>query len=212
MTMKKLILLPFLFLAFLANAQAKYEAALGSALAQMKAANTPEEVQAVANQFSRIAEAEPKQWLPAYYAAYANVSLSFMLQEQPQRDALLDKAQTYVDRALKLQPQESELYVLQGYLHQGRLVVDPMARGMKYSALANAALEHAKELNPENPRVYFLQGQSAFNMPKMFGGGPDVAKPILTVAQEKYATYKPTSPLLPNWGEGATLALLAKCL
>ncbi|MFB9861746.1 hypothetical protein [Rufibacter immobilis] len=209
--MKKLLILPFLFLALFVNAQANYQTALTDALAKMKTANTPEEMQSIANQCSRIANAEPKEWLPNYYAAYTNVSLTFLLKDDDQRDQVLDKAQTFLDRALKLQPKESELYVLQGYLHQARLVVSPMMRGMKYSGLASTALEKAKTLNPNNPRVYFLLGQNAFNTPKMFGGGADVAKPILAKAKEKYAAQKPANALLPNWGESRALALLAKC-
>ncbi|RNI30190.1 hypothetical protein EFA69_11875 [Rufibacter immobilis] len=209
--MKKLLILPFLFLALFVNAQANYQTALTDALTKMKTANTAEEMQSVANQCSRIVSAEPKEWLPNYYAAYTNITLTFLLKDDDQRDQVLDKAQTFLDRALKLQPKESELYVLQGYLHQARLVVSPMMRGMKYSGLASTALEKAKTLNPNNPRVYFLLGQNAFNTPKMFGGGTDVAKPILAKAKEKYATQKPANALLPNWGESRALALLAKC-
>ncbi|MBA9079281.1 hypothetical protein [Rufibacter quisquiliarum] len=209
--MKKLLLLPLLFIALFANAQAKYQAALTDALAKMEASKNAEEMQNSANQLTRIANAEPKEWLPNYYAAYAHINLTFLLKDEDQRDQTLDKAQVFLDRALKLQPKESELYVLQGYLHQARLVISPMMRGMKYSGLATTALEKATQLNPNNPRAYFLLGQNAFNTPKMFGGGAEAAKPILAKAKEKYAAYKPASSLLPNWGESRALALLAKC-
>jgi hypothetical protein len=209
--MKKLLLLPFLFITLFARAQATYQPALTETIQQLRAAKTAAETQPLVNKLQRIAEAESKEWLPAYYAAYAGTGLSFLLKEDTQRDAALDKAQTYLDRALKLQPKESELYALQAYLHQARLVVSPMTRGMKYAGLAAASLDKAKQLNPHNPRVYFLLGQNTFNTPKMFGGGPVAAKPILVMAKEKYSTFKPAHALAPNWGEQNALALLAKC-
>jgi tetratricopeptide (TPR) repeat protein len=209
--MKKLLLFPLFLISMFVHAQGDYQVALTQALQQMETSKTTEEAQASINKFSRIADAEPKQWLPAYYAAYAQISLTFRLKDDDQRDALLDKAQMYIDRALKLQPKESELYVLQGYLHQARLVVSPMMRGMKYSGLATSALEKARQLNPNNPRVYFLLGQNIFNMPSMFGGGPEAAKPLLITAKEKYAAQKNDHPLQPSWGEQNAQALLAKC-
>ncbi|AMM51124.1 hypothetical protein TH61_07930 [Rufibacter sp. DG15C] len=209
--MKKLLLLPLLLLAFLVQAQGNYQAALGEALTELKASQSPEETQSAANKLSRIATAEPKAWLPAYYATYAHIVLSFQLKEDTQRDAILDQAQTFLDKALTLEPKESELHVLQGYLHQARLSVSPMSRGMKYSGLTLASLEKAKALNPENPRTYFLLGQHYFNMPKMVGGGKDVAKPVLTTAVEKYAAAQPATSLSPSWGMNSAKALLAKC-
>ncbi|WP_192822280.1 hypothetical protein [Rufibacter sp. LB8] len=209
--MKKLFFVPLFFLSMLVQAQGNFQAALTETLQQFKAAKTTEETLPLVNKFNRIAEAEPKQWLPAYYAAFAQISVSFRVKEEEQREALLDKAQTYLDRAFKLEPKESELYALQGYLHQARLVISPMMRGMKYSGLVVSALEKAKQLNPNNPRVYFLLGQNTFNMPKMFGGGPEAAKPLLQTAKEKYAAQKTTQPLQPTWGEQNNLALLAKC-
>ncbi|WP_210490082.1 hypothetical protein [Rufibacter aurantiacus] len=209
--MKKLLFLPLFFITMLVQAQGHFQAALGEALTDFKASQTPEEVQALANKMSRIAEAEPKEWLPAYYAAYAHVTLSFMLKEDHQRDAVLDKAQTYLDKSLKLKPQESELFALQGFLHQARISIAPMDRGMKYSGQALAALEKAKTLNPENPRAYFLLGQQYFNMPQMIGGGKEVAKPFLTTAVAKFSVYHPANPLLPSWGQSRALALLSEC-
>ncbi|GAA4307128.1 hypothetical protein [Nibribacter koreensis] len=209
--MKKLLLLPVFFITFLVQAQGNYQAALGEALTELKAAKTPEETQDAANKISRISAAEPKAWLPAYYATYAHIALSFQLKEDAQRDAVLDKAQSSLDKALTLEPKESELHVLQGYLHQARLAVSPMSRGMKYSGLTVASLEKAKALNPENPRTYFLLGQHYFNMPKMVGGGKDVAKPLLTTAVEKYAVAPPANSLSPSWGMNGAKSLLAKC-
>jgi hypothetical protein len=35
----------------------------------------------------------------------------------------------------------------------------------------------------------------------MFGGGADVAKPVYEEAKARFAAFKPSGPLAPNWGE-----------
>ncbi len=46
-----------------------------------------------------------------------------------QRDAMLDKAQPLIDKALKKNPKESEMMVLQAFLYQSRIQVNPPMRG-----------------------------------------------------------------------------------
>lgn len=47
----------------------------------------------VANRFERIASAEPKEWLPRYYAAYLYSSLAFGGDDAAKKDQLSDKAE-----------------------------------------------------------------------------------------------------------------------
>lgn len=212
--MKKEILLiaTGILLAFNTFAQkGNYEAAISQNLESMRSAKTMEEHQQVVNKFERIAAAEPKEWLPAYYATLTYINMSDDEQDGDKKDQLLDKAQHHLDKALTLAPKESELHVLQGYVHLMRISVSPMVRGMKYSGLAIENFEKAKALNPDNPRVYFMLGTTKFNTPAMFGGGPDAAKPYLTTAKQKYTLAKPASTIAPNWGQKSTEALLAKC-
>jgi hypothetical protein len=123
----------------------------------------------------------------------------------------LDKAQQYLDQAIKLVPQESEVYAMQALLHQSRIQVSPMERGQKYFMLAEEALGQAKTLNPGNPRSFYVSGQGKFYMPAAFGGGPQAALPLLTTAQQKFETFKPASDLAPNWGLASNQNLLQKC-
>ncbi|WP_315818240.1 hypothetical protein [Paraflavitalea speifideaquila] len=46
-----------------------------------------------------------------------------------------------------------------------RMMADPMNRYMTYGPQATEALQKAKSLNPENPRVYLLEGQDKFYTP-----------------------------------------------
>jgi hypothetical protein len=51
----------------------KFTAAMEKGLGQLKTAETPDQFQLAANYFERIAAAETTEWLPLYYAAYANL-------------------------------------------------------------------------------------------------------------------------------------------
>ena len=114
--------------------------------------------QSSANTFERISNAEIDQWQPLYYAAFSYINMSFIERENEKKDQYMDKAQTYLDKAFVIYPDESELFALQGLLYQGRIQIDPVSRGMKYSQKAGNALEKAKEYNPDNPRAYYLSG------------------------------------------------------
>jgi hypothetical protein len=65
-------------------------------------------------------------------------------------------------------------------------------------------------LDPNNPRLYYLQAMSLFNTPAQFGGGKDKAKPVFekSVALFKAAQAK---PLYPSWGRPQAENMLAQC-
>jgi hypothetical protein len=211
--MKKLtMVLIFLFVNLLAWGQSSphYQAAMTKAIGELWAAKSAAELQAVINQFDRIAGAEKNEWLPLYYAALGAAQASFMEKDTGKRDGYLDKGQQYVDQLCKRKPQESEVHVLQGMVYQGRIQVNPMLRGPRYAGLAEQALKKGQALNPENPRAYFLLAQQKLHMPAMLGGGPEAALPYLMQAKEKFAAFKPENELAPNWGEKTNTALVEK--
>lgn len=210
--MKKLLFtISLVLITVLTFAQNTFVTAMSGAITELQNAKTPVELQATVNKFERIANSETKEHLPLYYAAQGYIHLSFMEKEAAPKDQFLDRAQQRLDQALKLQPNDSELYALQGFLHQGRISVSPMDRGQQYAGLAMQALEKAKTLHPENPRVYYLMGQNIFHTPPMFGGGPAAALPLLTQAKQKFEGEKPASAIAPNWGLATTNWLLEKC-
>ena len=89
-------------------------------------------------------------------------------------------------------------------------MVDPMSRGMLYIEKVFSSLERARSLNPENPRIYFLEGVTKLNLPPGMGGGADIGRPILEEALVKFEAFANPDPLWPSWGEEATLTELEK--
>jgi len=193
----------FLTLIFLtANAQsAKYEQAMGKALESLNKASSGDDFINAANTFERIGMNEKNEWLPLYYSAYAYIVVCYVNPDKEQTDAMLDKAQGFIDRALEIAPKESELFALQAFLYPARITVDPMARGAEYIGKMNQALDDAIRLNPENPRSYYLRAITTLNMPEGFGGGAANAKPIFETAKAKFDKFTPETSISPSWGK-----------
>ena len=195
----------------LAQDKNEYKQAMSAALSQMSTIKDNTAYLELANQFQRIAENEATEWLPAYYATLNTTLYAFGEKDKTKVDPLLDQAQKMIDKALKIKATESEIWILQGMLYQARIMVDPMTRGQKYFMQANEAFDKAESLNAENPRIYYLRGQSMMNMPKMFGGGKEAAKPLFQKASEKFLSFKPAEMFAPNWGKEANAQLLKSC-
>ena len=188
----------------------KYQGAMTSTIEALDNASGPDEYLECANRFERIASAEKTLWMPYYYASYSLVVMSFDEADGEKKDQVLDRAQELLDAALKLEPEESELHVLQAFLYPSRILVDPMGRGMIYMEKMFGSLETAKALNPDNPRIYFLEGVNKVNLPPSMGGGIELAKPILEKAIAKFEAFNSNDPFWPNWGEEAAKAELDK--
>lgn len=187
-----------------------YVTVMSSAISDLYQCQTADRYRESANRFERIAARERARWLPYYYASYAYIQISFMEQDMAKRDIILDKAQQLLDSAMKLAPDESEVYVLQALLNPSRILVDPMGRGMLYMGKTYEMLNKAKSLNPENPRIYFLEAINTLNMPEAMGGGADKAKPLFELAQTKFNNFTPADSLAPAWGGDANEAQLQK--
>ncbi len=207
--MKKLLITTialFLSVNFVFAQSEKYTAAMTAALEDFNVSQNKEPARdewlALANRFERIASAEPKEWLPRYYAAYAYSSLAFMGNDMVQKDQLIDKAAGLLDEAVKIAGENSELMVLDAQVHQARMAADPMSRWQTEGPLFATSLAKAKKMDPNNPRIYVLEGTSLLYTPEQFGGGKKAAKPVLEQAMEKFATFLPEGPLYPNWGQG----------
>ena len=91
-----------------------------------------------------------------------------------------------------------------------QMMVDPQNRWMTYGQAAGEALQKAIKLDPNNPRLYYLQGMSLFGTPEQFGGGKDKAKPVFEKAVQLYKEQKP-KPLYPDWGQKQAEDMIAQC-
>ena len=195
----------------LSNAQnTKYLAAMQKNLAGLDTTRSTEKLQGLANTFERIGSAEKGEWLAPYYAAYCYVNMTYNVKGD-MIDTYCDKAETFINRADSLNPNNSEVYALKAQITSARISVNPMTRGQKYGPMAGELRAKAKQLDAANPRPYYLDGTAAFYTPSAFGGGKDKAKVAFEKAKGLYETFKPASTIAPNWGKGSTEYFLKLC-
>jgi len=194
----------------------KYSTAMEQKIAALDTTRDPVALQELANGFERIAMAEKNEWLPFYYAALANVNMGYSMMDNAMSgdaskiDPVADKAEALLNQAEALKKENSELYVVKKMINSLRMIVDPQNRFMQYGPLAQQALDKAKQLNPDNPRIYILEGQDKFFTPAEYGGSKTEAKKLFETALQKFEIYKLENPLEPNWGRGMTQYFLAE--
>jgi hypothetical protein len=194
----------------------KYTKAMEDKVAAFDTTRSAEALKELGNTFERIAEAEKTQWLPYYYAALAHVNSGYFLTGgqmggmAPTLDPIADKAEQLIGKADELSKDNSEIYVVKKMIATLRMMADPMSRYMQYGPQAQQALETAKKLNPENPRVYLLEGQDKYYTPEQFGGSKTEAKTLFELALTKYEAARPASGIDPKWGRGTTQYFLSQ--
>ncbi len=207
--MKQFILAIFLFSSLIVKAQSdKYVQAMETNINALSDAKTVAELQATSNNFLRIAEAEKTQWLPYYYAALAQAFIGYM-DQSGDKDVLGNYGRSILEKAEAIE-KNGETYAVRYMLANIQMMVDPMTRWQTYGMQATEALNSGKKLDPENPRIYYLQGVNLFYTPEQFGGGKVAAKPLLEKSVELYNAASP-KPLYPKWGKPQAEKVLAEC-
>jgi hypothetical protein len=212
--MKKIIVsIPLCVCMITAFAQTeRYKTAMKDKIAVLDTTQDVTSLKDLSAAFERIGDAEKTQWLPYYYSAlslanagnFMYVSNQSNPAELKKLDALADKAEQMIAKAETLNQNNSEIYTVKKMVASMRMMVDPMNRFMQYGAKATEALETAKKLNPENPRIYLLQAQDKYFTPEEYGGSKTEAKKLFEEALKKYDSFKPATEIDPSWGKNTT--------
>jgi hypothetical protein len=209
--MKKMILALTLLSSIMTYAQSdKYTTAMQKNLDMFDSAKTTVDFQGVAAAFERIGDAEKTQWLPYYYAGLA-LTMPGWTDTKLDKDANAERIKTLCDKAdglAKDNADKAEILAVKNMAATQQMLVDPQSRWSSYGQEGAGYLSKAKQLNPNNPRLYYLEGAGIFGTPEQFGGGKTKAKPVLQKAVE---LYKADQPLYPRWGQKQAEDMLAQC-
>lgn len=210
-----LILAATFGLLFATNAKSQsVDTSLMQTYSAFESAKTYPQYLFASNQFKLIAKQNPQYWLANYYAAWSIAIISFQEPNKDNRDLMLDEADAFFRKIESMDSTNDEVAVLGGLLAQARLSVAPGSRHGKYGAIAHAYFATAKKLNPNNPRIYYLEGNSLFYTPKLFGGGPEKALPLYQKAEELFSNDSGAmikDIRAPYWGKEVNEAMIKKC-
>jgi len=157
--MKQVLVIISMFIAGTIAAQSKYDGAMTKGLDQLKEAKTADDMTVSSAFFERVGDAEKDKWLPYYYAAYTNYLTGWM-NPKADKDKVAEKSKDLIAKAESIEKNNSEIFCLRQMVAILQMTVDPMARYQSYGAEARNALESATKADPNNPRIYFLNGQS----------------------------------------------------
>lgn len=191
---------------------ARYMDAMNKNLARFDSVKTTAGYQELAASFERIGDAEKTEWLPYYYAGLA-LTTSAWTDMKMDKDANAEKTKAIIAKAEPLakdNADKSELLAIKNMAATQQMLVDPQNRWMTFGKEAEEYMKRAKELNPANPRLAYLEGAGIFGTPEQFGGGKTKAKPVLEKAVELFKAEQ-ARPLYPRWGQQQAEMMLAQC-
>ena len=208
---KTTLMVAMLSLTFAATKAQSYINTLKSSFDRFDTATSIPAQIAAASQLNMIAQKNATSWASHYYAAYACIKISLKLTDKDQRDQYLNAADASLLKADKLLPNSEEVLVLQAYSAKARIAVDPKERWKKYGDIYSDFISKAKNINPGNPRIYFMEGMDPFWKPKIWGGGKNKAKPYFQKAKELFAKESKSDILRPYWGQQANEEFLKQC-
>jgi hypothetical protein len=208
-TMKQSFLVLALLIGLGVSAQSdKYTQMMQKNIALLDSAKSIDDLQSLAGTFERIGDAEKTKWLPYYYAALAQTWVGWR-PEVKDKDANAVKINAFLAKAEVLE-KNSELYAVENMAATQQMLVDPQTRWQTNGKDAGIALQKGMQADPNNPRLYYLQGMSLFGTPPQFGGGKDKAKPLFEKSISLYNSAQP-APLAPTWGKKQAEDMLAQC-
>ena len=187
-----------------AFAQTAYEKAMTEKVAKVEQSQNPEELATLSNDFARIGLKETNEWLPNYYAAFAEIQKGRLLMQQNKHselDEIAAEAQKFIDLAEKNSPNNVEITILKKMIHSLKMMVNPQARYMSEGSLAKKYMAEAEEIDPENPRITLLKAEDTYFTPEQFGGSKEKGLELFKKAQEQYKVYKSPTAFSPTWGK-----------
>ena len=169
----------------------------------------PEILDSVISELQKLDDSGELQKYVHYYSALAY----FRLYPLPLTDDShlysknLDMAQTELERAVELDPDFADAYALLCGVYG--MKASGMFSGIKYGKKANQALAKAQKLDPQNPRMYLIDGMGNYYKPKLFGGGIVNAQEAILTSLNLFESHSSENEIAPDWGKAEAHAWLA---
>lgn len=216
---KKKTILICVLMAFMLSANMIYADDFSDAIMKVKKKwkentdNSEQGLLKIRGDFERILQLKKNQWLVDYYMGMVDMLISYRMAEKKDMDAVKKYTESSIDmlnKATDLKDDFAEAYILKFAVSSNRWMYEPNKMNDILSFQAEAK-DLAKKHDPDNPRLYLVDGMNTYYTPEMFGGGADKALPLFEKSYELFKTYKPVDETYPNWGKDQVCGYLALC-
>lgn len=143
--------------------------------------------------------------LAHYYAGLTGYRLLYAPERPAEKIDLIDDAIAHLDQATAQDADFADAHALRSSM-LGQKIAEQWYKGPFLGPKADDAMERAKTLAPENPRVVLLEAIGAFNKPGMFGGDKEKALGGFRKAAQLFEQETAADPLAPQWGHDEAYA------
>ena len=146
-----------------------------------------------------------------YYLVYTHSRLGELLIDEDRKQAkrYLNRCIDELKDLLQDQPEHAEALALQAGCY-GLSSALYMLRAATRGMAADRALQRARKIAPDNPRVLLQEGISLLYRPAAFGRDVKQARARFQAAAEGFASWEPPSVLAPRWGEAEAWLYLGR--
>jgi tetratricopeptide (TPR) repeat protein len=175
--------------------------------------NSEQSLLKIRGDFERILQLKKNQWLVDYYLGLVDMLISYQAAEKKDMDAVKKYTESSLDvlnKATDMKDDFAEAYILKFAVTSNRWMYEPNKMN-DIIASQSEAKDLAKKYDPDNPRLYLVDGMNTFYTPEAFGGGPDKALPLLEKSYNLFTAYKPVDETYPDWGEDQSCGYIALC-
>ena len=153
----------------------------------------------IATRLDRLSSFGEKEWLIDYYLAYNYYSMCNLTQDKKEKGRYIEEAKKMIEKSINKKDDFSESHAFYSSILGMEIGLKPYL-GMKNGIKSGKEIEKAHKLEPNNPRVYIIEGISAIHTPALFGGGIDKALEKLNRAVELFQKEKEDRGIYPDWG------------
>jgi tetratricopeptide (TPR) repeat protein len=142
------------------------------------------------------------QALAEYYLGYADYRLGVVVYRMDKEKSImyLDSAVEHLENAIEKQSDFADAHALLSSCYGLKISFAPL-KAIMLGPKAGRAMERAKELSPENPRVALLEAIGTYNTPTLWGGGKEKGLEAMKKAAELFDRWHAPDSLLPDWGK-----------
>ncbi|MBN1695510.1 hypothetical protein JW879_08940 [candidate division WOR-3 bacterium] len=166
-----------------------------------------EKLKEISTKLERLSTFGDKEWLVNYYLALNNYRISTIAYDDKEiSEKYIESAKEAVQKSIESKDDFADSHALLSSILGIEIGFKPqlgMINGMKIGR----EIEKAKKLDPENPRVYLIDGTGKLYTPPMFGGGIDKAIGLYEKAAELFAKEKDKG-IYPDWGKDEVYVFL----